>query len=200
MPKSTPGGLMSFDYFGTGDPADRAAAPPHVGYGLSPAPTGPAPVTPTGGLPVAALLLGLGGAGLCIAALLPWISIFGLLDLSGLRVHWGWLALLGGVLVLVAALEEATGALGRSSRVLLRGGAILGGLGGILAGLIVLGRLRQLSESVAQATGSADASGLGALGRQFLAAFTPHAAVGLWVAFVAGVVAIIGAVLAIAAP
>ncbi|MDP9102055.1 MAG: hypothetical protein M3N21_07920, partial [Actinomycetota bacterium] len=156
---------------------------------------------PAGALPVPAILLGVGGLGLVVGALLPWISVL-VVDVAGTSsiVRWGWIALVGGLLALLAAIEEASGSFGPSARPTLRFGAVIGGIGGIAAGLLVLSRLRSVAAGISAAALPADPNTLAGVGQQFLQALTPHAGAGLWVAMAGGAVAVAGGVMALFAP
>lgn len=219
---------VSFDYYGPGATPERP-----VTSGFAPEPgnpsradwpsgtprwpdAGPAsPVAPSRGLPLPALLLGLGGVLLALSSLLPWVSVL-VFDLSGLKVEWGAAALVGGLVALAAALEEATGALGRSLRPLLRIGALVGGLAGTGAALVVRQRIGSAGEGFDSGldTATSDLGGLAEngvpgpgtgfgleegfadFGKQLAEAFTPSPGVGLWMALVAGLVVAAGAVTA----
>jgi hypothetical protein len=180
-----------------------ATAPGSVGW--APAPASRA------GLPLPVLLLGIGGLLLALSSALPWVKVV-MLDLSGLQVDWGIAALVGGLVALLAAAEEATGLLGSAARPLSRAGALLGGLAGAGAALAVWTKVRAAESDFAEAVGSAPdglsevagdpaapdafSQGFEELGRQLAEAFQPSAGVGLWMALVAGALVVTGAALA----
>lgn len=219
---------MTFDYYGPGrapdGPVTHGFAPaPGTGAtaGQVPAPGWPAAVptpvpTPASrALPLPALLLGLGGVLLALSSLLPWVSVL-VFDLSGLKVEWGAAALVGGLVAVVAAVEEGAGLIGRAARPLLRVGALLGGLAGAGAALAVRQRIGSATDGFTSGLGSAtsDAAtdlgfdgapltgggleqGFGDFGAQLAEAFMPSAGVGLWLALAAGLVVAAGAVAAL---
>jgi hypothetical protein len=187
-------------------------------FGQTPAPYQPAAYAPPPpaparqALPLEALGLGLGAVLLVVSAFLPWISIFAF-GVSGIDLRYGVVALVAGILSLVAAAEAATGSVvGPARRSLVHGVAVVAGLGSAIAALAVWTRLRQvLSDldgfaglggelSFDESAPSPDdpfAAGFGELGQQLADALAPQAAAGLWLALAAGLLVAGSAVVAI---